>query len=351
MQSDQAALAPRNSIFSPAIDTLCVGGLSVLVIGSFLVLSAFIPKDLILAQFAVLTVLINGTHFMASYRLLYSSRPFALRYPAASIYVPLALVIYGVFSLWALQWPTPEPRFVDALLIVNALYLALHYTGQAWGMMSSFAFLDGLRFSPLERTAFKVMLKILAAWQMAWSLTLLSNQPAWLSGSLPHVMKMLTIAATLTAVGGFLLFIKIAIRTGKLPTLRTVIPFFLLHVWYSFLWIYPQALFWVQISHALQYLSFPLRVELNRSQRDASASSSRNSQLKAIVSYLGGITLASVVVFVGIKHGVTYGGSGFEPYWLVIASAINIHHYFIDGCIWKLGSPVVREDVFAHIKR
>lgn len=348
MEPLQPALPPRNSIFSPAIDTLCVGGLSILVIGSFLLLSSFIPRDLILSQFAVLTVLINGTHFMASYRLLYSSREYAKRYRAASMYVPGLLVAYAVFALWAQQWKTPQPGFIDALLIINALYLALHYTGQAWGMMSSFAFLEGVRFTPFERTSFKVLLKILAAWQMGWSLTLLTNQPDLLKIWLPLVMNVLNVAAVLTAVAGMVLFGRISLRTKRAPPIRILLPFFLLHIWYCFLWIYPQAIFWVQISHALQYLSFPLRVELNRVQSHADESPGRFSP---VLSYLGGITVASIVVFVGIKHGITWNDSGFEAYWLVLASCINIHHYFIDGCIWKLGSPVVREQVFAHIKR
>jgi hypothetical protein len=30
---------------------------------------------------------------------------------------------------------------------------------------------------------------------------------------------------------------------------------------------------------------------------------------------------------------------------------VNIHHYFIDGCLYKLRNPEVRRDLFAHLKR
>jgi hypothetical protein len=28
---------------------------------------------------------------------------------------------------------------------------------------------------------------------------------------------------------------------------------------------------------------------------------------------------------------------------------INIHHFFIDGAIWKLRNPEVRRELFAHL--
>ena len=34
----------------------------------------------------------------------------------------------------------------------------------------------------------------------------------------------------------------------------------------------------------------------------------------------------------------------------VIAAFVNIHHYFIDGAIWKIRNPQVRKDLFAHLK-
>lgn len=315
-----------------------------LVIGAFLTLSAYVPRELILGQSTVLTVLLNGTHFMASYRLLYASRAFALRYPAASIYVPAGLALYCVLTLWSLTWSPPDTRFLQALLVVGALYLALHYTGQAWGMMSSFAFLEGLRFSPAERRAFRVSLKVLALWQMVWSLTLLQDPPAWLSRSLPPLMQLLNVLAGVTAGVGVVVFARITARIGRVPSIRVMVPYFLLHIWYLFLWVHPQALFWVQLSHALQYLSFPVRVELNR----LSASGDLASHIGSILVRL---LLASATVFFVIKTGITYNNPGFETYWVVIASFINIHHYFIDGCIWKISSPVVKDEVFAHIRK
>ncbi|MFL5441927.1 MAG: hypothetical protein ACJ79W_22480, partial [Myxococcales bacterium] len=78
--------APRpNSILSPLVDFLCVGGLSLIVLVPLLLTGR---SDLVLigagAQAWIATV-INMPHFMASYRLVYRSRESILRHKWASI--------------------------------------------------------------------------------------------------------------------------------------------------------------------------------------------------------------------------------------------------------------------------
>ena len=34
----------------------------------------------------------------------------------------------------------------------------------------------------------------------------------------------------------------------------------------------------------------------------------------------------------------------------LLALIVNIHHYFVDGAIWKISNPKVRRDLFAHLK-
>jgi hypothetical protein len=83
-----ASPARRSAILSPAVDLLCVGGLSLIV---------FVP--LLLSGRTDLTIIgagaqawlagaINMPHFMASYRIIYRSKEMILRHKWASIYVP-----------------------------------------------------------------------------------------------------------------------------------------------------------------------------------------------------------------------------------------------------------------------
>jgi hypothetical protein len=121
-------------------------------------------------------------------------------------------------------------------------------------------------------------------------------------------------------------------------------------VWYIFLYLHPQSLFWVQIFHATQYLAFPLRVESNRAERRRETLLS-TSQARHLFTYTVTLCGASLFVFVGIDKALNYPSGGFETYFLVFLALINIHHYFIDGCVWHIRSPEVREDLFAHTKK
>jgi hypothetical protein len=60
------------------------------------------------------------------------------------------------------------------------------------------------------------------------------------------------------------------------------------------------------------------------------------------------LLVGSALVFGGIPWVADEMGPGANSVWVVIASVINIHHYFIDGCIWRISNPVVSKELFAH---
>src|SRR5207249_11089494 len=126
----EAVYRQPTAIISPAVDLLCVGGLSLIV---FVPLLLSGRSDLVIigavAQ-AWLATLINMPHFMASYRLVYRSRETILRHKWASIYIPAILLLYIVVALWEAQ-STPVLGII--LVTVSSAYLAWHYAGQVWG--------------------------------------------------------------------------------------------------------------------------------------------------------------------------------------------------------------------------
>src|SRR4051812_22089509 len=175
----------RASILTPAVDLLLVGGLSLIL---FLPLLLSGRSDLVLigagAQAWIATA-INMPHFMASYRLVYRDRESILRHRWASIYVPAILLAYIVLALWQAQ---TSPWMVVVLVSVASAYLAWHYTGQIWGMMASFAFLEGAPFDKRERFLIRTGLRILLVWHVVWFLyTQLRNselvRPVYLAAS------------------------------------------------------------------------------------------------------------------------------------------------------------------------
>jgi hypothetical protein len=153
------------------------------------------------------------------------------------------------------------------------------------------------------------------------------------------------VAFLLGAVGLFRLWR----RTGKVPPLRTLVAWLAIFAWYAMMARDPKAIFWIQTAHALQYLAFPIRVEMNRSER--------GSMARHMVVYAVLLMAASVVVGLVVPRalmgqlGQIFGEEPQKAAPILILMFINIHHYFTDGVIWKISNPDVRKQLFAHVPR
>jgi hypothetical protein len=343
------AVQPRaNSILSPVIDFLCVGGLSLIV---FVPLLASGRSDLVIigagAQ-AWLATLINMPHFMASYRLVYRSREMILRHKWASIYIPAILLAYIVVALWEAQ---QSPVLVVILISVSSAYLAWHYTGQVWGMMASYAYLGGAGFEKVERTLIRSGLRILLAWHVTWFFYTQLRDPTRVRPIYVIVSAGTVVAFALGLTG----IIRMRRRTGKLPPARALAAWLAIFVWYAVLARDPKALFWIQIAHALQYLAFPIRVEINRTAADRARSAGKFALHMALYGAgLLGVSYVISHIVPGSAMSVVGDVFGEEPGKVapvLILMFINIHHYFTDGVIWKISNPEVRKELFAHVPR
>jgi hypothetical protein len=145
-------------------------------------------------------------------------------------------------------------------------------------------------------------------------------------------------------------------RTGRFAPLRAWIPWVAIFVWYATMArVGLPALFIVQIAHALQYLIFPLRVEVNRTQRGSPGDAPRElvalHMAAYLVALLAGSIVAAIVLPLGAMAVVTnwLGSRPGEVVGFAISAFFNIHHYFTDGVVWKLRDPAVREDLFGHL--
>ena len=342
-----ARRASSPSILNPVVDFLCVGGLSLIV---FVPLLLSGRTDLVLigagAQ-AWLATAINMPHFMASYRLVYRSREMILRHKWASIYVPVILLVYIAFALWEAQY---SPALVIILVSVSSAYLAWHYTGQVWGMMASYAYLDGAKFEKVERLLIRTGLRILLAWHVSWFLYTQLRDPSKLRPAYLLLSAGTVVAFILGATG----LVMMRRRIGRLPPARALVAWIALFVWYAVMARDPKAIFWIQIAHALQYLAFPIRVEMNRNSTDH-AHAGRQFALHMAAYGIGLLVVSVVVAQIVPATAMSVVGNifGEEPSRsapVLILMFINIHHYFTDGVIWKISNPEVRRELFAHVR-
>jgi hypothetical protein len=344
-----SAVAPPPAIVSPFVDALCTGGLSLLVLVPLLVLGR---TDLLLISVgaqAWVGALINMPHFLASYRMVYRTRASIRAHPWAAIYVPTVLLIFCIVAVYASR-RTDAP--ISALLTISSTYLAWHYTSQAWGMAATFTFLAGNPFNQLERRLIRGSLFILTAWHIVWFFYLGYSQYVDLT-PLYVGLSALTAVALVMGLTGFFLHRR---RTGRFAPLRAWIPWIAIFVWYATMArVGLPALFIVQIAHALQYLIFPFRVEVNRTRRALTAAPRQVIALYMalyLLALLAGSVIAAIALPLGAMAVVTdwIGSRPGAVVGFAISAFFNIHHYFTDGVVWKLRDPTVREDLFGHLQ-
>ena len=200
---------------------------------------------------------INMPHFMASYRIVYRSRVSIMTHRWASMYVPALLILAIAAAIWEAQFSNAG---VVVLVSVASAYLAWHYTGQVWGMMATYAFLGGARFDRSERLLVRTSLRILLAWHVTWFLYTQLRNP----GAVRPAYIVISAGTLLAFALGLAGIIRMRLRTGMLPPARALTAWVAIFVWYAVMARDPKAIFWIQIAHALQYLAFPIRVEINR---------------------------------------------------------------------------------------
>jgi hypothetical protein len=288
---------------------------------------------------------INMPHFMASYRIVYRSRASIMEHKWASMWVPVILVVSILGALWEAQY---SPAGVVIIISVASAYLAWHYTGQVWGMMASYAYLEGMSFEKSERFLIRTGLRILLAWHVTWFLYTQLRDPS----KVRPVYLIISAGTIIAFVLGVIGLARMRQRTGRFPPARALVAWFALFVWYAVMGRDPKAIFWIQIAHALQYLAFPIRVEIN----NTAASHPSHAVVVRHMAIYAAVLLAVSYVITQIVPGPAmsvvaniFGEQPGKVTPILMLMFLNIHHYFTDGVIWKISNPAVRKELFAHV--
>ena len=325
----------------PWADALCAGGLSLLVFAGTMgsrwwssadqALPTALPSALVLAGF--LQWIVNWPHFSAtSYRLLRVPEN-RREFPLTTYVIP---VVVGAAIVASLRSPTGvAPYFIKFFM----LWSPYHFTAQSLGISLLYARRAGYDISTGERRALAVFL---------FGTFLVSTARAETSVSrhsfvgIPYpglgVPGELVIALTiLMYVGGFQFLLSAFQRyrrTGErlpliLPTVAVA-----QYVWFVLGYHAPSFYVFVPAFHALQYLLIAWVMELkeNRSGR----STGQISIVWGVVNVVGGAGL-----FWALPRAVSSFGVPLDLALAVLVAGIQIHHFFVDGVIWKLRNPRV----------
>lgn len=370
--------AARRAMITPFIDGLFGGGLSIVLVIALIVAKILYPgMNLLQLEVGLLVIfylnlIINWPHFMASYRILYAEPKTIREHPFVAIGIPvgffllLAYIVGYAFMAGTDQvaqsvWITGIKLALFALMSVQ---LAWHYTGQSWGMTASYLFIGGFRMEAIERHLIRSGFYAL----MIFHVIRLFSREEFLQTSFffgEEISSMIVsfsntvllpfwrVILLATIAAGLVGFNRMAERTGQDIPKRSWIPWVATYSWYfmaDFLGADLFAIAAIQIFHALQYLSFPLRVELNHFSDTHQANDGKRYQRTMHMTIYYALLIG--LGWLAFKEIGDPGASSNALRVMIAAcvvSGINIHHYCIDNVIWKIRKPEVRHALFGHL--
>jgi hypothetical protein len=335
------ALPARSPYFVNAwVDVAFIGGVSIAAGALFWGLQEARRPDPVPHLAWWLGWIVNWPHFSASSYRLYHSRANIAQYPLTALGIPFLMLAAVVGAFLA-----PETAGA-ALVKIYLLWSPFHFSGQTLGITLIYARRAGVTVGRLDRAA-------LSAFIWATYLSLVTGQEV---GTAPQFMLgvgfpqlglppwMATAATWGANIFGIILLVVFArscMTARRLLPLVILLPAATQYVWFvagGNLWGY-QAL--VPFFHSLQYLLIAWAMQLKERLDESGAAPSRTfvraESLKwGILNVLGGAMLFWVLPRIAGLFGCPLRLS--IP---ILFATVQIHHFFVDGVIWKLRNPRV----------
>jgi tetratricopeptide (TPR) repeat protein len=354
MAAPGSGRSDRRWLFGPAPDLLLGCGLGyALLFGVFLFAGGTIRQSLPLSFFPLLTMLIGSPHYGATLLRVYEHAEDRRAYAVFGVWV--TALIWSVF-VGGVYWPLLGSVLVTVYLTWNAW----HYSGQNYGLAVMFLGRRGVALDPATKrflhasfylsfamTAVAahmvssrstygpealygtngvyrfLSLGIPQSWGAAAVLFCTAGYLASLGRSLAVLLSRARLSQLLPAlalVGSQALWFVIPLLARAAGLLQGIDPFSAAYAPYYFLWI--------ACAHFIQYLWI------------STYFAAKGERYPGHLRYLGKALLLGAAIY-GVPALVFAPGLvGRVPFdlglFLLVAAAVNLHHFVLDGVIWKL---------------
>jgi hypothetical protein len=343
------ASAEKQSIYfvHPVVDLLVMGGLSIAALALFGIVD--VPRERLVALSFALLIVCNYPHFAATSYRLYSSPDNRAQYPYTAYGAPI-LVLSGVAA--SLLSPAfVAPAFVKLFL----LWSPFHFSAQTVGLTVLYSRRAGVSLDGLPR-------RFLTAWVFG---SFIAAQALGESGLAPQTfygVQYPQLGIPLW-VGNYCLTAMYAAMAGFLAwalwwsfSQRRFLPWILLVPAVAQLcWFVLGASTegyreFVPFFHSLQYLLVAWILQL-KERSDLAAEEATPFRLgRESLKWFGFAILAGYFLFEAVPRILSaWTGLDVALALGVFIAGVQIHHFFVDGVIWKLRNPRVRSPLLADL--
>jgi hypothetical protein len=290
--------------------------------------------------FYTLALVVNYPHYMATIYRAYRTRESIARYRSVTLYctmvlIALLLIAHELYGL--IPW----------LVTIYLTWSPWHYMGQNFGLSMMFIHRNGLKASRNDRNA--LWIAFIASYVLIFLRvhTAASTDPFVISLGLPaSLLDVLRIPLTVVFFAGMVPLGRLIRQAGWKAMLAPVTLYAT-----QFLWaVLPTVLFFLTrfgvpqlvysvsvlaVMHCAQYLW----VTNYYARQEAKAESTAWHWQ----TYLGVLVIGGIALFIPGPWLASYAfGRDFAMSVQIFVAVVNIHHFILDGAIWKLRDTKIR---------
>lgn len=344
---DAAAAQPAHSLLRtlagrsfvhPLFDLLVIGGGASLVamaiiaatgrlsLGGIAIAGIGIPLQ------ASLILACNSAHFAASSVRLYAKPGAFESLPVATLGFPLIALAITALAI------ADAGRLAGAIQALYLTWSPYHYGAQAYGLALIYAYRSGCAISAREKQLLR------ATCLLPFAMMFLGAQGYGLSWLVPEAwlaaapvasarMGVLIALSALALAAPLALYLAFWWRRGRPLPLISLLAVLSNGVWFALIG-YRDAFVWATVFHGLQYLAIAMIFHV----RDQCAlPGNRRSALQHGLRFYGASLALGYGLFYLLPQAFAWAGFGMVESFLMVIAAINLHHFAVDACIWRLG--------------
>jgi hypothetical protein len=286
-----------------------------------------------------------GPHYAATYRRAYTSREIIRAHPWVTIAVPIALAIISGLALW-------KPVLIGLpFFAVYVIWAGYHYSGQSLGLAMLYPLRQGARLELREKRLLALPLYV------SWILSLLGLfrltasprnaayelvRRAYPGQPLPPWLMAVGLAVLAASFLGVAIVARARRARGVPLPWPTYAVLSAQTLWFTVgLWNPFFNITLVPIFHSLQYLAIT---------GWHSANGKKEAGPRHLAGYLFSVLLLGFAITPGAFMLCAAAGGGAQDHLVYAATAatfINLHHFLLDGRIWRMRERKVVQSMMA----
>ncbi len=329
------------------VDYLCIGAIS-LIVYAFLLVFQREPNSTLLTATVVLSILVNWPHFAATNYRLYHSKENMRQYPMTAFVVPLALLLMVAL---AFRWPVAAAPILVQLYVFWSPY---HYSGQSVGISMLYAKRAGIPFGKTEQWALKGF--IFGTFMSSFALRaskpgqgLFYDIPFPSLNLPPHVALTIHVLMWICAAVFLILIGRWCYREKRILPPIILLPAVAQYFWFVKAMDLNSFIELVPFFHGMQYLLIAWAMQLKEKMDEQHIAPSWGYVRWESLRWMAINIAVGAFLFWLLPRVVESTEIAIGTAAAVVVSAVQIHHFFVDGVIWKLKNPKVGEPLLVNI--